>query len=170
MHKTNEKLLLKTPVFDVVEKSFEDTKFKPVGLNCKDWALVILYDNNGNYLFVKQTRWGKELETIEFPCGTVEDDESSIDAAVRECKEETGVDISNKDIVNVGMFSPNPAYFNNMMHVYSCKIDNLKEIFNIHNKLKLDKDEDCKPFIGKLEDLTPSAISYAALYLKNTLN
>lgn len=166
MTKTKEKILLSTPVFDVVEKSFKETKFKPVGINCKDWALIILHDSS-SYLLVKQTRWGSEDYTVEFPCGTVEEGETGLAAAVRECREETGIQISEKDVVNVGMFSPNPAYFNNMMHVYCCKIPNIKERFNMHAKLKLDKNEDCKPYIGTLDDLTPTAITYAALELFN---
>lgn len=166
MTKTKEKILLSTPVFDVVEKLFKETKFKPVGINCKDWALIILHDDS-SYLLVRQTRWGSESTTVEFPCGTVEKGETALEAAVRECREETGINVSERDVINVGMFSPNPAYFSNMMHVYSCRVPNIKAQFNMHAKLKLDKNEDCRPYIGPLKDLTPTAVTYAALELFN---
>ena len=40
MNKISEKELLKTPIFTVVEKEFEETSFKPVGLNCPEWVIL----------------------------------------------------------------------------------------------------------------------------------
>lgn len=76
MKKTNEEVVLKTPVFTVVKKTFDTAKFQPVGLNCNPWAMVVAVDDdiakNPVTIFVEQTRWGLENKTIEFPCGTVE--------------------------------------------------------------------------------------------------
>lgn len=167
MKKLNEKIILKTPVFDVVEKELENTSFKPVGLNCKDWCLVYAYDKL-NTLYVKQTRYGIESETAEYPCGTVEDNEEPIDAAIRELLEETGIKVDKKDMREMGSFNPNPAYFNNKMHVFAVEVPNLREKFENHQALKLDENEDCKPFISdkeKNEVLTPSGITFAANYI-----
>ena len=155
LKKTNEEVLLKTPVFDVVKKTFENTDFKPVGLNCHDWVSIVAVDNIDNpvCIFVEQTRWGKEQKTIEFPCGTVEDGEDILHAAAREFKEETGIEIEsyyNHKLQYCGSFSPNPAYFNNLMHVYFYHDYNLIKSFLERGSQHLDKDEDCKVFIDRL--------------------
>lgn len=50
MKKLNEKEILKTPVFTVVEKIFEGVNFHPVGLNCNDWVMVIVYDKKADLI------------------------------------------------------------------------------------------------------------------------
>lgn len=155
LEKTNEELLLKTPVFDVVKKSFKETDFQPVGLNCHDWVSIVAVDDTLNpvCVFVEQTRWGEEIKTIEFPCGTVEDNEDPRDAAIREFNEETGIDIDSNALQYCGYFNPNPAYFNNTMHVYLYKHKNLINQFLNRGKQHLDKDEDCKVFIDRLSNM-----------------
>lgn len=157
LKKINEEVLLKTPVFDVVKKTFGNTDFKPVGLNCHDWVSIVAVDDYTNpvCVFVEQTRWGKEKKTIEFPCGTVEDGEGPMDAAIREFEEETGMEISDKrhHLTYCGAFNPNPAYFNNLMHVFLYKDRDLISMFLNRGAQHLDKDEDCKVFINRLRDV-----------------
>lgn len=189
MTKIAENVLVKTPVFDVVEKTFKETDFKPVGLNAKNWVLVVVKDENKGeaterdipHLLVKQTRWGSEEQTIEFPCGTVEESDyenkealeyvkiryltenpsrelvGAFSAAIREVKEETGIDISNVEdfcwITKMASFNPNPAYFNNTMTILRVRAKKpLKEIFEKRGEQHLDKDEDCKAFVSKPYD------------------
>ena len=162
LKKIKETELLRTPVFTVVEKEFEGTDFKPVGLNCNDWVMVMIKDSVKNeWLFVKQTRWGEETQTVELPCGTVENHEVETFgienarkyAAIREVEEETGLNIADSSIELLKVFNPNPAYFNNRMSIFYVEVPNLKEVFNKHkNELHLDPDEDCQPFIGGLND------------------
>ena len=121
LNKIKENIIAKTSVFDLVEKEYENVDFKPVGLNCKDWVMVLALDSTENdpvCVFVKQTRWGCEHSTIEFPCGTVDLNETPIEAAVREFREETGITIAESSLKLVSEFNPNPAYFNNTMHIY----------------------------------------------------
>ena len=152
MNKYDEKTLLSTPVFDVVEKSFDNAKFKPVGLNCKDWVMIIAMDTSPDpyVVTVKQTRWGLEDETLEFPCGTVELGEKPIEAAIREFREETGIDLPVNPLDPVISFNPNPAYFNNKMHVYLYREDDIVERYINRNKQNLDENEDCKVQIKRL--------------------
>lgn len=160
MKKINETELLKTPVFSVVKKEFKETKFAPVGLNCKDWVMIVALDScdlkKANSIFVKQTRWGLEDKTIEFPCGTVEDEdfEGGKDgnkiAAIREFVEETGISVSEDELKKAGDFNPNPAYFSNKMHVYYYLNKDLKALFENRKAQHLDENEDCEVFIDSI--------------------
>ncbi len=166
MNKTNETELLKTPVFTVVRKEFDHVpNFKPVGLNCNDWVMLIAADTNCREnpvcVFVEQSRWGAEAKTIEFPCGTVEEsdflgiesvDEAYKRAAIREFEEETGIDLGEyRDRVgSLGYFNPNPAYFNNNMHIFCVMVPDLLDRFKNRSKQNLDADEDCVVFVDRL--------------------
>lgn len=154
LNKINETTLVETPVFTVVEKEFEGSNFKPVGLNCKDWVMVIARDSkqdNPVCVFVKQTRWGVEHSTIEFPCGTVDYNETPVECAVREFYEETGICLRSYDLQPICSFNPNPAYFNNTMHIFEYVDKKLIEKFLNKKKQKLDKTEDCEVFIARLD-------------------
>ena len=166
MKKINEELLVHTPVFDLVKKTFEETNFQPVGLNCNDWCMIIALDRNENTIVVKQTRWGSEKKTIEFPCGMVEKGEAPKDAALREFKEETGIEIEPSQLNEIAKFNPNPAYFNNTMHVFLIdSISDLIEAFEKRGEQHLDKDEDCIPLVEKLDDVLMDEISKHAIGL-----
>ncbi|MBQ3635438.1 MAG: NUDIX hydrolase [Bacteroidales bacterium] len=166
MIKTHEEVLLKTPVFDVVQKTFENNHepigFKPVGLNCHDWVMIIVLSRDKKMTVgVRQHRWGIERETLEFPCGTVEENEQPVDAAIREFKEETSIDIDN--LKEIACFNPNAAYFNNTMHIFVGYADLPRQF----GELSLDEFEDCEPFIAKVEEIMPylqeHAMGWAAI-------
>ena len=152
MKKTNETVLLKTPIFTVVKKEFEGTDFKPVGLNCPEWVMVIVLDKNRKTLVVQQTRWGKEDKTIEWPCGTVEEGEMPEVAALRELTEETGFKEANFNLLEkIACFNPNPAHNNNHMHIYLYRINEMPKEFG---ELNLDENEDCVPSVVNIDDPT----------------
>lgn len=188
MKKIKEDIKLKTPVFNVVEKVFGDTSFRPVGLNCNDWAMLIAADassrENPVCVFVEQTRWGAEAKTIEFPCGTVEESEMNDlplegydeslkeirkNAAIREFEEETGIDLGpyKEKIGLLGTFNPNPAYFNNSMSIFCVKVPDLLNRFKNRKKQSLDENEDCSVFVDRVMnrywDLSSHAMGIAAL-------
>ena len=154
LNKVKENELMKTPVFTVVEKEYESLEFKPVGLNCKDWVMIIAKDSSSDpvCVFVKQTRWGCEHSTIEFPCGTVDLNESPVEAAVREFREETGIEVAHSSLKEIATFNPNPAYFNNLMHIFEFVDRGLLSKFLNKKRQKLDKTEDCEVFVDRLEN------------------
>lgn len=60
----------------------------------------IIIQKNGLFLLghcTEQTNW-------DIPKGRMEPGESTIQTAIRECQEETGVIVSEKDLVNLGRF------------------------------------------------------------------
>lgn len=181
MKKIKEEEIFKSPVFNLVRKTFEDIPFKPYGLNCADWVMVLITDKPSDgcstkAVFVDQTRWGLEDKTTEFPCGTVDKyevevygrEDARLKAAIREVKEETGLDIQNDNIKKLVSFNPNPAYFNNTMTIFSVVVPDLEKVFAERSKQELDEFEDCVPYIAdiadKKEELSKHAMGIAALF------
>ena len=87
---------------------------KLLGVKC-------IIENNGKFLLVK-INYGHHRWII--PGGGVNKGESSIDAAIRETKEEVGLDV--KDLVYIGSFFTNKDYKQNTVEIFLCKSDTLE--------------------------------------------
>ena len=136
-----EKLLNHTPIFDLVEKQ-DDGRigFNPVGINSPDWVTVIV-EFEGEWLMVKQLRYGLMKNCEEFCCGMVEPNEDPRIAAQRELREETGYEVSLNHIAYIGKFAANPAFMNNYMHYFYVNMDKIELVklnpkFDPHEKLE----------------------------------
>ena len=116
------KKLLHTPIFDEMELDEVETGFKPIGIKAPEWISIIVEKDN-KFLVVKQLRYGLNRETIEFPCGTVEEGELPIEAAVRELAEETGYIVSPENIELISVVSPNPAFMMNKKFTFYVNLD-----------------------------------------------
>lgn len=184
MNKKSQSVICKTPIFDISQKEFEEVSFKPVGIEAPNWVTLIAHTVNPSFkdmdvVMVKQTRWGIEDFTNEFPCGTMEssDYENTSDeiaaakfAAIREFEEETGIIIPDVDNVNfLGSFNPNPAMFSNTMSVFEWTCPDLDEAFSKREKQNLDENEDCIVYLSSIKDsftsLCSNAIMCSALFL-----
>lgn len=75
-----------------------------------------IIENNGKFLLVKinyaHHRW-------IIPGGGVNKGESSLDAAIRETKEEVGLDV--KDLIYVGSYESTKDYKQNTVEIFFCK-------------------------------------------------
>jgi len=74
---------------------------------------------------VRQYRHGSDSITIEFPAGTVDQDEEVQTAALRELREETGY-IPTGKVHQIGNISPNPAFMNN--RVWFFLVEGVKKV------------------------------------------
>lgn len=165
------KSLLKTVVCEITSqhnRSSSGVEGDYIIMNAPDWVIVIP-EIKDKFLMVKQWRHGEGNLSIEFPGGVIDAGETPEQAAVRELREETGFKAGK--ITKIGTVNPNPALFNNHVHVY------LAEDLIQSGEQDLDSDE----FINYMEmskkevlegmgtEQFPHAIMGTALcfYLKN---
>ncbi len=89
-----------------------------VVLNSSNWANIIPITNDGKILLIEQFRQGTNSVTLEIPGGLIEINEEPIEAAHRECIEETGYS-SDKELELLGISLPNPAFLNNKCFTFA---------------------------------------------------
>ena len=139
--KVKDCVLLHTPIFDVVKGKKAKTGLEPILVNAPDWATVIV-EKKGKFLVEKQYRYGMSSNVEEFPCGMVEKSEDPLDAALRELREETGLNVIDKHaVIKIGQASPNPAFMTNTMHYFYVNLDKAKFTKEVQH---LDEHEDIK--------------------------
>ena len=118
---------IKFPIFDVsLTKKVAPNKKEGnyVSIKSPDWVSAIVETVGGSFIVVSQYRHGVNNVLTEFPCGIVEDGETPLDAILRECEEEIGLD-KNKilEIKKLYEANPNPAFMDNKMTCYYIKVE-----------------------------------------------
>jgi len=119
--KPKDEILAHTPIFDLVECPEVEAGFKPVKIKSKDWVTIVV-EKDGKFLMEKQLRYGLGKEFEEFPCGMIEDGEYPYVAALRELKEETGIEFKKFTMKYLGKFAANPAFMSNYMHYFHIEL------------------------------------------------
>lgn len=170
MESNNEDILCKTPIFEVQRAKEVQPGFRPVQVKSHDWVTIIA-KKDGKVCTVKQLRYGTMQEYVEFPCGVVEDNEESLNAAVRELEEETGIKISDKhDMTYLGKLAANPGFMTNYMHYWAVDLDKVKhetvaQHFDEHEKLTVGW-QDIDSFLSQCISNNASALMVAGLMLE----
>ena len=98
-------------------------------IEIKDAVMLLVKNKKGELLTYKEYRHGINCESLTFPAGAIEKDESEIDAAKRELMEETGYIANSFDIINDYISN------NHNLNVKIIKIDTSNEDQQIQNKL-----------------------------------
>ena len=130
----------KFPIFDVsltkkIAPNGKEGNY--VSIKSPDWVSAIVEVEkdswcDGKFVMVSQFRHGLNKIVTEFPCGIVEEGESSLDAILRECEEEIGLD-RNKvlEVKKLYEANPNPAFMNNKMICYYIKVETINSDQNL---------------------------------------
>lgn len=87
---------------------------------------------NDEIIFVKQYRSGAEKVLLELPAGIVDENETPLDAAIRELQEE--IKYSSTKITYLGAYYSSPGFTDELVHLYLAE-----ELFP--SSLELDEDE-----------------------------
>ena len=78
----------------------------------------ILVKVNDKFIIEKQFRYALGKEIYELPAGKLEADEEPLEAAKRECLEETGYE--PLEMIHLGDMSPTCGYSTEIIHFYYC--------------------------------------------------
>jgi len=115
--------VFKGPIFDIctVKRESSDGRIATfIEVDAPLWVTVIPWfrdkDGVARFVMVDQFRHGSATVTREFPAGVVEKDEDPMVAALRELKEETGLE--GGKVTALGDVSPNSAFMNNRSYFY----------------------------------------------------
>jgi ADP-ribose pyrophosphatase len=74
---------------------------------CPDWCNVLAETDAGELVLIWQYRFGTDEISLEIPGGVIDPDETPLEAARRELREETGYEAESFELVSV--VEPNPA-------------------------------------------------------------
>ena len=129
-----------------------------------DWVMSIPVTPEGDFLMVRQYRFGSAKLSWEFPGGCLNLGESPLSGGMRELQEETG--FSSAHARSLGCCSPNPALQNNWVHFV------LAEEATRKSEVKWDRNEELQiGFFSKKEILQKMksgeihhALTYAAFF------
>lgn len=144
---TGRKLLLETPVVNIYsqhEVSAEGIEGDYISMSSVDWIMTIPVID-GNFVMVRQWRHSEQRLTTEFPGGMSNRGEDPEKAALRELEEETGFRAGR--IRKLGTISPNPALFENHVHLF------LAEDLVQTEKQHLDEDEVLNYFLKPIDEV-----------------
>jgi ADP-ribose pyrophosphatase YjhB (NUDIX family) len=89
---------------------------------CTHGALVIVRDPNDEYLLVRQRL--RERNRWSFPGGFLNPGEDPVDGAIRELREETGLDLAVQDLALLEQYrQPWLRFFGHFDHVFVASLD-----------------------------------------------
>ncbi|MCX7908072.1 MAG: NUDIX hydrolase [Ignavibacteria bacterium] len=115
-------------------------------LDSKDWVNIIPLTKDNKIVLVQQYRHGIDEITLEIPGGLIDQGETPLQAAKRECIEETGF-YSEDNPIFLGKVRPNPAFLTNTCYTYLWK--------NVEKKFepKFDQNEEVEIIIKDIKEL-----------------
>lgn len=103
--------------FEVVETKVNNSPYTYV--KEQDMVVAIVHDVTNNNIYLTKQKRPYSDESIEPAGGKIDEGEMPITAAIRECEEELGIDLSEADsIMFLGKLNCAPGLFTSMTHMY----------------------------------------------------
>jgi len=96
--------------------------------NSNNGAVILILEDNKNFLFVKNYRQAINSTLIELPRGYGNKNEQSINTAKREALEETGYQIDSLNIMKLGSIYPNSAILSSKIDIFFAQVTPLDKI------------------------------------------
>jgi len=155
-------IVYKNNWFSVVK---EDNWHYLIENNSNNGAVILILEDNKNFILVKNYRKAIDKIVIELPRGYGENNESSLDTALRESLEETGYKISKNNITKLGSINPNSAILSSEIDIYFANVttkDKIKDSdLEVIDIIKINKNNIKQMILkGKIKDaFSLSAIS-----------
>tara|TARA_B100000614_G_C14370373_1_gene421084 strand:+ start:64 stop:624 length:561 start_codon:yes stop_codon:yes gene_type:complete len=98
-------------------------------------ALAVPITDSGEVIILRQYRFACSRRILEFPAGTLEENESPLESIKREVQEESGYSAKNWD--NLGEMLPCPGYSDEIIHMFLAR-----NLTKLDKKPEGDADED----------------------------
>ncbi|HVY63099.1 MAG TPA: NUDIX hydrolase [Planctomycetota bacterium] len=110
-------------------------------IDSSDWVNIVARAEGGEYIMVRQWRFGTRHVSLEIPGGIVDPGEEPARAAARELVEETGF-VPAGPVRSLGTVDPNPAILSNRTHLFyaeGCRpaTDAEKRAMDAHERIEL---------------------------------
>jgi ADP-ribose pyrophosphatase len=164
MNNNKWKLTSKKPVFETKWLTVEERSYLlPDGrvaegyyhLTRPDYVIILAVDDEDRIVVEKQYRRGVDDFVYELPAGWINPDETPVEAAIRELKEETGLVGEGNNMVEI---YPQPGFCSMKANVVMLKIKNKGETNQDDDEdimFEMKKVEDVKKMIseGKIKDM-----------------
>lgn len=106
----------------------EDNWHYLIEKNSSNGAVILILEDNKNFILVKNYRKAIDKIVIELPRGYGEDNETSLDTAIRESLEETGYKLCKENIIKLGSVNPNSAILSSEIDIYFANVSQKDKI------------------------------------------
>lgn len=165
-----QRVIDKVPNFLKVSKSINPTTGKTLECVEKPGAVVVLVTdkNMDEGIFVKQYRVGCKSEIIECPAGVIEESDTPISAAIRELREEIGLQSDDiQELKPLGKYYSSVGWTSEVCHLYLVIVDRYVKL----HEQQLDKGESLTyawvPINGvEKQEIVPAKTALAIKYLQ----
>lgn len=158
-----------TPVFTVERRTLQRSVAEPehdVFVVCPaEWAVALARTVEGEWVMVRQFRFGTARLMWEFPSGCCEAGEDPVVAAARELREESG--FAGSRPVVLGVVEPNPAIQDNRCtYVFFRKVERVgPPTWDEHEEMEIATLSDAEVRAAACDGRMPHALMHAGLFL-----